>query len=144
MCVIIINSCSASRRKSLSCFPTNTLCSVPPLWPHSNSSIPPHHSPQVPATDGHLLLEGYNGAYWPSGFSPTMARYRHCNASIDTPSLCCIIVIISDFCNIQPFYGAGGPGIHSVWSPPCSAWWPYQEYKTPTDIDLGFIETCKR
>lgn len=116
--------------------------------------------PHVPVSDGLLLLGGCYGSYSPLGLLLAFSQEHHYCASSDI----CLIVNASDFCNNILSFFSFYPGIvgGQVVSPnpnfqedqgvticlvdtlqPFWHWWPYQEYKTPVDIALGFIETRK-
>ena len=42
-------------------------------------------------------LKGYYGAYRPLGFQRTLTQQRHCSASSNTPSQCCLLIHSSSF-----------------------------------------------
>lgn len=93
------------------------------------------------------LLESYYGSYQPLGFPPTLAH------SPNIPSLCCIIVNVSGFCNIHLFYRGGSLVQHPTPNledqgvtlclistlQPVRHSLPYKKYKTPADIDLELM-----
>jgi len=100
---------------------------------------------------------GYYEAHRPLGFPLALTQRRHCSITSNTPSQCCLIIKASGFCNSYCFYVVGSLALHPIsilenqWIALCLVsilrpfrhGWPYKEYKTPTDIALGIIETHK-
>lgn len=122
-------------------------CDVTPLWLLPSSSTPMFQ---------YLMVF----CCWGSPMGP-ICLWDSCWPSVKSiitaPAATFVSFNASDFCNnILNFFsiylgGGGGKLLALLQTTLCLVstlepfwhWWPYQEYKTPADIALGFIETCK-